>query len=906
MEYNADNRTGSILWVTGDEEIMCYVYRQFDFGYWTCVFDILLEKRGWLGFDKAPSEILGHPENLEPYDFLIVSWLPDSFWKPAYLDTIKSFRGPVFVEGPFPEKVAHSLGLSPRIDLAPQTRGQMFVSDSRLRNLLKEYRVNGSLLFPCSEEDPRDAVPIFPKQVYTLATEPARQELALAANYQLEKRIHDTALSYLIAYKNRFQRYGLFFQDTKLNSLALLAWLKALEKSDSEVTKRRYEKFVRDGLNTYTAPISVETANDIEEVAVFGCALAMGARVLSEPNFAKESRVLLNHVFRAVKGLKNTPLLTRAWTLAFAAAHGKKKQLSPQTQQFIDREIQKFEFFLNKTGTIPAPILLWTLAFVSQHLNFSHLIDSLQDALTKRIKTSTRVEDGQLPAELGNRYLWEVLLVVGAAALVGLDRNASTLLTVCLDQAFDTEEGFYRQAMVREGRFELEPGYQSGPWAALGILSVVKALHIPDHSQTILDYEAEQLKAWAEPPYQIVPYKADGCTILAYFVLNGEKCPGLFQKGNVIGSTFQLLSYLVHYYTLPPLAEALLDCPSSHALLLENLLFDLIDQQAAQYDTPLLKVAPWPWGKKYCLTVRHDVDRIPDEDTFGRLIVFARERGFRVSWYWIPGRVDKSLLRRAEEAGYENGLHAMRLGQKLEEKKEIESHLGKQSRIYGENWHGGGGGDYWIGQPSVKAAMEAGMHYTELMPTIYDFPYSAFPALDRQGHVYCDRIVGLTHTCSVDAGTRKSIGIYKLEWMLELAKCGYYCMLLNHPDANFEKFRSWIEALPEEGRLDWTCAEVAKWWIATHQRERLAISKVLSGAERLVFELLSKDKVEDLELRLPLKDRCISSVEIDSGGGSEPTSWCYGLNSQLPELRIKVNLSPNTPKSIIVRKHPLL
>jgi hypothetical protein len=259
-------------------------------------------------------------------------------------------------------------------------------------------------------------------------------------------------------------------------------------------------------------------------------------------------------------------------------------------------------------------------------------------------------------------------------------------------------------------------------------------------------------------------------------------------------------------------------------------------------------------------------------------------------------------MHRLERNAHEIGLHAMHLENKIEEKNALEEKCLIQKEIFGEAWHGGGGGDYFLGHPSVKAAMEAGMLYTELAPTIYDFPTSGFPALHPNGLVATENIIGITHTASTDTSIRKGMGLHKLNWVKELLRHEYHCVLLNHPDKNFHRLKAWVDEFSEDDRVDWTCFQLAHWWKRTHQRNNLRITRINQPSEDSVWAVESAFRIDDLELRISSNDEAVWGVDLDFGQGPKPAHWEYASEKDSRFIRIRANLEPNTSVRILIKK----
>jgi hypothetical protein len=149
--------------------------------------------------------------------------------------------------------------------------------------------------------------------------------------------------------------------------------------------------------------------------------------------------------------------------------------------------------------------------------------------------------------------------------------------------------------------------------------------------------------------------------------------------------------------------------------------------------------------------------------------------------------------------------------------------------VVGEAVHGSAS-DAWLGWPTVEAATAVGFAYCELVPDVRGWPYGGFPLLEADGHVAIHRgPVGLTYSATVDPippyfteQARITDSRIPHEW----ASRGMAVCVLNHSDMSFEKLRDLVDSLPAEGRLNWTAAQVARWWARTHSSTRVSIEKI--------------------------------------------------------------------------------
>jgi len=81
-----------------------------------------------------------------------------------------------------------------------------------------------------------------------------------------------------------------------------------------------------------------------------------------------------------------------------------------------------------------------------------------------------------------------------------------------------------------------------------------------------------------------------------------------------------------------------------------------INYEAARYPKGW---AGWPQKKKFALVLTHDVDSIKGEDCCLELMKIDKDAGFRSAFYFVPGRVRKSVsvLPELKRNGFEIGVH---------------------------------------------------------------------------------------------------------------------------------------------------------------------------------------------------------------------------------------------------------
>lgn len=874
----------TMLFVHGGDEVMRLVYTNEKAGYWTAAFDIILEKHGMLDFDTATESALEDATLLDKYSVIIVGYLPEKFWSPNAVNNLKEHGGAVFLEGPFPDFVAQAFGLSKSTG-SGLLKGTLDAKDQTLCNWV-------SNAFQKTLGAQTIHIPIAPKEVLVKNKELARQELRVGEEHELGIRVHDIAISYLLAYRNRFKRFSHFFAPPDpqtggsgllrkalpknyayalQDALATLGWSIFLSRLEPGAFKDSFLPFMQEALESRP---DLESTNDnaLAASAAYGVAAHIGESFLGE----NDASLLIEKIRVRFKKARLT-LQLNAWNILLKVLAG------TAPEQGVE-ELRKLLSRVSKR--VPAQVI-----FVSYLVReaIAKLRPDLCAELDEFFLThfpSETVSDLSHPQYEG-RHLWECLVIT--SVLPKESPVSRKLIADALNTAFDKEKGLFYSGKISNGEYEVDTNFQIAPWIPLGLLAQNESYSLWDPTKALESYDDLVLERWEASPLKYIEVETRTATNLASLTTEaGETC-GFFQCGKVTGSTFSILSHLVHFHTMHPLKEAFSDCDANSLLVLEHLFFHLLNQIRMSGPAPAITVGNWPWGKKYCLSIRHDVDRPMTPEVFDRLFRFECNNGLGVSWYWLPGRLDLEQMGELQKADHEIGLHSLRLNDKPNELAAVTCGLDCQAKIYGEQYHGGGGGDYWIGHPTIVSAIEAGLLYTEFVATINDLPYTAFPSLLSDGRIGRDEIVGTTRFLSVDNASKLTTDIResRINWLCELAGNGFHCTVLNHPDANFEELEHWISQLPRDGRLDWSCLEVSKWWRATHSRNALNIAQ---HDGKIVIK--SSEEVQGLALLIEAAGNDIGKISVQPESSHDSLEW------EKTEFGIKVRLDLQADKAV--------
>lgn len=858
----------SILWIHGDEHCARQVFTQYHFGYWSGSFSLLLDKHGWLDYDEETSfDILEDPDAINCYALIIVSWLPANRWKMIYLRTLRTFDGMVFLEGPFPKFLCGYLGIEAISSKKSFTEGVLHFASSSLKTYLNKKYVD---IFASS----LDKIRFEEKSVLTKKRALTHDDLPIQMDDSLSSQIQKIVLSYLLAFQARYSKNKAFFsENTLLDTVTQYVFIVFLEKCQNNSSIS--DPF----LLTLTESLfgqPREQANEIEKVIAD----------LKISVFAKLQKITQGMVWAVT------------WRIVSQIDKNRSSDLSDKQMKFLLMACKKTSKLRRKTDILFYYLIAYIISHLSDARQRNILIKKVLSVVHSCVSFAAMNNTITMDMLAENSTTYELLISAGILKLIDFKEPAESLLQLLINTVYDKEKHAFRNLKKKKSQFVSTTSfnYLSTPWVCLAIMVFIEQFAIEDKSPRFVeDFSEKQINAWKKPPYWVTAYRNVGGINLLEIENEGKHYPLIFQRGRIMGTTTQLLSYLVHYHTMHPLEEPLADCFALHTMILEDSLFSLIAHEMQKNGLGCLRVAPWPWKKKYALTIRHDVDRIPAQEQFDQLIRYEKAQDLGVSWYWLSDRLDSSKMSRAIEADQEVGLHARFMGKKTEELRALKSKLKENITISGENCHGGGGGDYWLGYLSVKAAKENGFLYTEFMPTIYNFPYCQFPYVDTQGVVRSINMVGITHAASADTLRRKVHNRLLFARTIALAKG--HCMILNHPDVNFEKLKQWVAELPDN-RVNWTCSQVAHWWRKTHCHERLEIRRIFSDSKEICFSITANEPIVDLELRFAIDARKVNRVLLEKEGVSKAIEWETRDDGLFYEIGIRLSLFSKEPVNL--------
>lgn len=100
-----------ILLISGKKSIQKFIASKYHFASWSLSFTTVLEKYGYLSFEEAGPEILENVKNIKLYTLVIIGFIPVEFWSTLYIQTLRQYKGLIFLEGPAPREILEQFNI---------------------------------------------------------------------------------------------------------------------------------------------------------------------------------------------------------------------------------------------------------------------------------------------------------------------------------------------------------------------------------------------------------------------------------------------------------------------------------------------------------------------------------------------------------------------------------------------------------------------------------------------------------------------------------------------------------------------------------------------------------------------------------------------------------------------------
>ena len=417
-------------------------------------------------------------------------------------------------------------------------------------------------------------------------------------------------------------------------------------------------------------------------------------------------------------------------------------------------------------------------------------------------------------------------------------------------------------------------GPMGGAVAAPSTREVPRERELDWNQLTEVPIDAAQARAWHATGWDVASLQgaSAGATLAQWLPAEapGDRVPAFVQYRNLIVSALGLLAFLAQAHSAEP-ADGIEFRTWPRTLGLEAIALGLIDRLYELAGVSRARVMPWPAGRTWALTVRHDVDRRPTSAEVETALAMHEAAGTSATWYWrastladeprerrwnwhprrarrVSGRtgstVEEAMRVVAAHPRHEVALHTERPWGAAAEREAVRRVSGRPVR--GTSAHGDPLMFRWQGAPNVLWAEYLECDYTELIQQAHLHPHR-FLAPDHAGRLSAPRVLCLPHHESFDRSTRPGDVAAEeiVKSALPFAESGGLMQVLNHPDINLDALGRTLARLPTDGRLDCTAAEAADWWRRTHVAGELNVR-----ADRAGWSVFSRRGVRDVVLEV--------------------------------------------------------
>jgi len=377
-----------------------------------------------------------------------------------------------------------------------------------------------------------------------------------------------------------------------------------------------------------------------------------------------------------------------------------------------------------------------------------------------------------------------------------------------------------------------------------------------------------QADAWGASGWDAARWTVDDRTeTLATWRTQGaaSPSPGIVRRGKLVGCSFGLFAFLAQRHSSEPFQGAE-HRATDRTVGIESILLALLDLFHRDAGRVRHRVMPWPKGKRWALSVRHDFDRPLWSPRVAATLRRHARVGTAATWYWrsqrTPGRAI-SLV--AADPRHEVALHTERVWAHGGDEERVRVEAAAGGAVRGSSAHGTWESFRFQGAPNVLWAHEQGLLYTELIEQAHFHPHR-FPALAADGSMSVLDIICLPHHESFELSYRNWSGSeadrIAAAWGEWRARRGFM-QIMNHPDRNARKMFRILRSIPAEERLDCTAEQAAEWWRRSHVATELTLRSRSDGS----VELLSRSGVRDLVLESlnPDGTRCERTFNLEPG-----------------------------------------
>lgn len=800
---------------------------------WASAFDTILEKHGYLNIDFVSIEFFKLGNNYDNYNLAFIPSLPKSSWTTGLEDFVQNFQGYCVLEGPINS-------LEALINLK-QAEPSLLTSEP-VELIIPSENSESTSKYKHHLDNLGGKVFLAPKKVDTKYQFPD-QSLLRQSIYWKNPTV--SANSIIVDRMNVLRKRALvngeFFPIQNSNAIALLSFIFFLLNTREHISLKHYHSWFTNMLESSENFKKYETVNG--QFPANTNETFNRVKSIIDKKFSEHSNKLASYLSLSLSGLTA------------------KQQLALKIILIKEKSEQK-KLALNYLGD-------------TQYCY------------------QTFKQDDKVYVENTDRNLVNVFLSTLILFKAEKEETAFLNLGLIIKYLYSPSNGSFSNILV-EKEICILPQFNNDPWITLVLVNLIEETDLPHDSSRFLQQSSKSAeKKWSESPLQTAICKTVSGKCKKHWM--GKTVYGesnlLYSINCRLVCNFNIFSFLVHSHTEGTLDAPYWNCNRAHSLLVESLFFDTLDKELKENGIEFIKVNPWPFGYNACLTLRHDVDRLLSESQVRAVEIVHERYSINPTWCWLGHRLDHKQLSMIAKSKQEIALHALKTESKMAEIKKLSETERFKVNVAGESFHGAGG-DFWLGLPSVKAAKECNLAYTEMVPGIVNFPFTQFPVIHADYTVSTIKnIVSITHNASTDATceTRKPES-GDLDIVREKLELGWYVNLLNHPDINIDKLDLWLSQLMRESTLNMSAIDVAHWWRSTHSIGNLQIDWEWTSDDTIEIVCLSNSNVNNV--CLVLNSPKIKELLSQSNRAFETENVRHSCEEN--ELLINVNLLQNT------------
>ena len=382
-----------------------------------------------------------------------------------------------------------------------------------------------------------------------------------------------------------------------------------------------------------------------------------------------------------------------------------------------------------------------------------------------------------------------------------------------------------------------------------------------------------QAASWRAPGWAVQHWALDGDSkldILAQWQTWGTSVrrPAVVRRGNLHLFALGVFGFLGQAHTAEP-SDGAEHRGAPRVSGVEAFVLSLIDSIYARSGLDRIRLLPWPDGVTWVRTVRHDFDRALTADQVAKVLSDHARVGSSATWYWRAEPRRRAArtswysadLRPAAlvaaTPSHEVALHTELLWSQADvERGVLEAAIMRPVR--GTTAHGAPNCFRYQGAPNILWAEQQAMLYTEFLNHSHLHPHHC-ALLTPSGEIRVSAVLCLPNHLSFDASTTASNRQAVEQGLNVFVRTRGLAQIMNHPDVNQADLFDCLAAMPADGRADWTAAEAAQWWLATHSSRALTVRR----EDSRTFAVIAATSLQSVQFEISRPDGSLALTAVD-------------------------------------------